>query len=243
MFEKSQRFYDIIYSFKDYESEARRVHELIQQYAPGARTLLDVACGTGQHLQFLRENYEVEGLDLDPELLLLARQRVPGVALHKADMIEFDLGRQFDVVTCLFSSIGYVRSEENLRRAIATMARHLAPGGVFLVEPWFTPDAYQAPHVAANFVDEPDLKIARVARDLGRKPEGISLIEFQYLVGTAQEISHFTEHHELGLFTEEQHRDAFALAGLEVHHDPEGLMGRGLYITQRGPAAVPPTLS
>lgn len=61
MFERSVRFYDALYSWKDYEGEAARLHELIQQLRPGARTLLDVACGTGKHLEHLRAHYEAEG--------------------------------------------------------------------------------------------------------------------------------------------------------------------------------------
>ena len=130
MFTKSARFYDAVYSFKDYAAEAAKVDALIKERNPRARTLLDVACGTGMHLEHLRGRYDAEGLDLDPELLAIARERLPGIRLHEADMIEFDLARLFDAVTCLFSSIGYARTVKNLNRAVAAMALHLEPGGV-----------------------------------------------------------------------------------------------------------------
>jgi SAM-dependent methyltransferase len=92
--------------------------------------LLDVACGTGRHLEYLRERYDVEGLDISLELLAIARQRLPGIRLHHGDMTAFDLGKTFDLVTCLFSAIGYVKTLENLRRAVGCMARHLKAGGL-----------------------------------------------------------------------------------------------------------------
>jgi hypothetical protein len=58
----------------------------------------------------------------------------------------------------------------------------------------------------------------------------ISILEFQYLIGTSKGIEHSSELHELGLFTHKEYMDAFREAGLAVIHDPKGLDGRGLYI-------------
>lgn len=66
MFSKSARFYDAIYSFKDYPAEADLVTRYVRDAAPDASTLLDVACGTGLHMEHLRRNFIVEGVDLDP---------------------------------------------------------------------------------------------------------------------------------------------------------------------------------
>jgi SAM-dependent methyltransferase len=231
VFRQSARYYDALYSWKDYAGEAEPVHELVQARKPGAATLLDVACGTGAHLAELRRWYRCEGLDLDPELLAVARERLPDLPLHQADMRDFDLGRRFDAVTCLFSSIGYLLTVDALEAAVAAMARHLEPGGVLVVEPWLSPEAVTVPHVGAVFVDEPELKIARV--NTIEVDGRMSSFDFHYVVGTPAGVEHFVEHHELALFTHEEQLAAFRAAGLEVEHDEEGLMGRGLYIGLR----------
>jgi dTDP-3-amino-3,4,6-trideoxy-alpha-D-glucopyranose N,N-dimethyltransferase len=229
VFTRSAALYDPLYAtFKDYSREAERLRELIAERAPEARTLLDVACGTGKHLELLRPHFEVVGLDLDPELLAIARERVPEVELHEEDMTDFDLGRRFDVVTCLFSSIGYVLTRERLHEAVAVMARHLEPGGVLFVEPWLRPDAWQEGHISMLVVDEPQRKIVRVSRPIRRGD--VSVVEFDYLVGTPERVTHFVERHELGLFSDGDYRSAFEAAGLTVDYDAEGLMGRGLYM-------------
>jgi SAM-dependent methyltransferase len=230
MFTNSAHIYDAVYSFKDYEAESARVHELIEERLPGAATLLDVACGTGKHLEQLRAWYDVSGLDLDPQLLEIAKDRLGDVDLHQGDMTGFSLGRRFDVITCLFSSIGYVGTVERLGGAIAAMAAHLDPGGLLIVEPWLTPDVWvvDRPHLLS--VDEPDLKIARMTMS-GREGR-LAIMSFEYLVGTPAGIETFSERHEAALFTDEEYREAFAAAGFVVEHDPEGLIGRGLYIAQ-----------
>jgi SAM-dependent methyltransferase len=231
VFTRSADIYDAVYSFKDYPAEAEHVHELIQARTPGASTLLDVACGTGKHLEQLARWYDVEGLDVNDEFVAIARDRLGGRArIHLADMTSFDLGRSFDAVTCLFSSIGYVLTEERLDAALAAMARHLKPGGTLILEPWIAPDNWIVgrPHLLT--VDEPELKIARAAVS-GREGE-LAILEFDYLVATPEGTRHFSERHEAALFTDEQYRHAFERAGLSVELDDHGLTGRGLYLSR-----------
>lgn len=222
---------DAIYSFKDYVAESETVRGLIEARRPGARTLLDVACGTGKHLEHLRENFEVQGLDLSADQLEVARERLPGVPLHEGDVADFDLGRRFDAVTCLFSAIGSVRTLERMRAAVAAMAMHLEPGGVVILEPWVKPEDWREDTLHALWVDEPELKIARV--NTSERVGDLAVMDMHHLVGTPEGVEHFVERLELSLFTHEQYLDAFSAAGLEVEHDPEGLIGRGLYIGVR----------
>jgi SAM-dependent methyltransferase len=231
MFSKSAAIYDALYSWKDYEAEAAKIREVVSERVPEASTLLDVACGTGVHLQLLREWYAVEGVDVEPSLLAVAKARLPGVPLHLGDMRTFNLGRQFDVVTCLFSSIGYMLAPEDQLQAIANMTGHLAPGGVMLIEPWLSPEKFDPNHQPHPLVAEADgLSIVRMndSRVEGR----LSIMRFHYLVGRPGKIDHFVEEHTLGLFTDDEYRATFAAAGLDAELDGEGLMGRGLWIAR-----------
>lgn len=237
MFSKSAEFYDALYSWKDYEAEAGKICAILSSHASDASTLLDVACGTGTHLELLREWYAVEGVDVEPTLLAVAKERLPGVPLHLGDMRTFNLGRQFDVVTCLFSSIGYMLAPEDQLQAIANMAGHLAPDGVMLVEPWLSPDKFDPNHLPRPLVAETEgMSIVRM-NDL--RVEGrLSIMRFHYLVGRPGKIDHFVEEHTLGLFTDEEYGATFAAAGLEAELDEEGLMGRGLWIARHERSAA-----
>jgi hypothetical protein len=147
-------------------------------------------------------------------------------------MTSFHLGRRFDAVTCLFSSIGYTLTEAKLHEAIETMARHLEPGGVLIVEPWLGPSDWIHGHLHLLTVDDPDVKIARAT--VAEREAATSIMDFHYLVATRAGVERFTEHHRLGLFTREQYSGAFEAAGLDVVHDEEGLIGRGLYVGVSG---------
>lgn len=232
MYSKSAAYYDAIYDKKEYEREAQLIHKVIWEHRRSAgNLLLDVACGTGRHLEYLRQYYNVRGLDIDKNLLAQAYERCPGVEFYEADMVTFDLGMRMDVIICLFSAIGYVKTLPRLEQTLRTMQRHTKPGGVVIVEPWFAPETWRPGTVHATFVDQPQLKLARMT--VSRLQGTTSVNEFHFLVATPDGIKHFTERHELGLFTHQEYLRAFHQAGLNVHHDPDGLTGRGLYIGAR----------
>jgi len=234
VYDRGARYYDAIYGYKDYAAEAAYVDDLIRRHGRGRRrALLDVACGTGKHLEQLRRRYACEGLDLSAEMLAIARERLPGLPLHQADMAAFDLGRRFDAVVCLFSAIGYMTSLRRLRRAVRTMARHLEPGGVLIVEPWLGPESWRVGYVHARFVDEPELKLARMG--VSARRGRLTPLDEHYLVATSAGVEHFRHRHTLALYSDAEYRGAFQAAGLETLRD-EGLPTekRGLYVGVRG---------
>ena len=232
MYTRLAELYDVIYAKKDYAGEARMLHGVIDRCARTPRverrTLLDVACGTGVHLSHLREWYDVEGIELSPWMLNVARGRLPDAPLHQYDMRHFDLGRRFDAVTCLFSAIGYARTVSELRRAIATMARHVLPGGLVIVEPWLTPDRFIDGRRHVVLAEGNGLEIARVV--VCRRAGDASVLEMHHMVASESGVERFFERHEMQLFTHEQYLAAFTAAGLVVVFDAEGLTGRGLYV-------------
>jgi SAM-dependent methyltransferase len=228
LFDKSARFYDALYHFKDYNEATAKLDQAIKRFAPNARSILDTACGTGKHIQLLMNKYECEGLDVNQELLDIAEERCPGVRFICADMTDFDAGRRYDVVTCLFSSIAYVRTKENLFKAVKNMSEHLDTGGLLIIEPWFSKETFWTDRVTANHYDTKDLKITWMYTS--KIEHGFSVLEIHYLTGTPHGVSHFTEKHVLGLFSDEEYRQAFEEAGLQVYYDKDGLFGRGMYI-------------
>src|SRR5436305_7179982 len=227
---ESAEIYDAMYlAKKDYVKEAERVHSIIQEHKrTDGNDLLDVACGTGLHAEVLRRWYTIEGLDLSESQLVIARKRLPDVTFYHADMTNFDTGKQYDIITCLFSAIGELLEIEQVGSAISTMAKHLKPGGVLIVEPWLRPEQFREGRIWSDFVDEPDLKIARMTT-VERHGKIVDLY-MHHMVGRPGKIEEFVEHHQEAMHSVDEYLNAFKLAGLVVTYDEEGLIGRGLFI-------------
>lgn len=233
MFTKTAAFYDLVYHWKDYPAESGKLVAFIRQHQRSSgNTLLDVGCGTGKHLEHLRAHYACEGLDLDPELLKVARQRLPDLPLHQGDMLDFDLGRSFDLVTCLFGSVAYMQSVERYQAAVANMARHVAPGGLLIVEPFIFREDFTPGKITVQTGEAPGLAIARMTSS--RVENGTAYFVFNYLVGTSEGVQHLDESHVLGVFTRQDYADALEAHCAQVIYDDEGIMGRGLFVGVKG---------
>jgi SAM-dependent methyltransferase len=147
--------------------KVERVLELVARHNPGAQTLLELGCGTGTILAGLGRFDALTGIDRSPEMLAIAREKVPHARLIEGDISDFRLGEHFDVVICVFDTLNHLPRFELWRALFARVGEHLAPGGVFIFDvntaskirglaghgPWF----WQADDVTvAMNVDPPD---------------------------------------------------------------------------------------
>lgn len=235
------RRYDAIYStFKDYPKEAGAIATLLRREHPACHSILDVGCGTGKHLELLvrAHRFEVDGLDLEPSFLDMARSRSEASRFFCADMAEFQLPHRYDAILCLFSSIGYMRTPARLRRALACFRDHVAADGVILIEPWFQPGVLDPTRETRQVAELEDARIERLSRL--ELVGNVSRIHFDYSIEDEDGRRVVHEVHDLGLFTEEEMRSAFASVGLKVKYDAHGIDGRGLYIARLAGAPSAP---
>lgn len=125
-------YYDLMCCDINYLAQSNCVQRLHQLFGNGGKRHLDLACGTGPHIQhFLAAGYQCSGLDLNLPMLELARQRCPDACFMLENMCHFTLPQPVDLITCFLYSIHYTGQLAALKQCIASVFAALNTGGVF----------------------------------------------------------------------------------------------------------------
>jgi SAM-dependent methyltransferase len=196
--------------------------------------VLDLCCGQGRHaVELAKHGCTVTALDLSEEYLALANQAAgeAGVALEtvRADMREIPFSDRFDAVINMFSSFGYLESEEEDARVLAAIRRALRSGGVALL------DLLNRDWVVANYETE----------DSHADPDGTVYLEHRRLdLETSRNHVSFTvvapdgsrrevDGHHIRLYTLREVRGMLDAAGLVYEGAHGGYEGEAYGIDTR----------
>lgn len=133
--------YDALMGNVDYKSIADIYDKLIKEHSLiEPKTLLDVACGTG-NLTFLLNDmgYDITAVDISEEMLMKAFEKkmqlqADDVLLLCQDMTEIDLNDTVDAAVCSLDGINHLTCEEDLLRAFQRISLFLNKGGVFVFD-------------------------------------------------------------------------------------------------------------
>lgn len=235
MYTRSAAYYDLIYrDLKDYRAESSKIQALLTRLDPKPTRLLDIGCGTGEHAKRLSRDhgYSVDGVDIQPDFIEIARGKLPNSRFEVGDMRGFDLGRRYDAILCLFSSIGYVENADGLGKALTCFARHLVPGGWLVCEPWITPDIWRAGQVDSVSAVDPTSGETIVRTRIGETDGNVSVLKIDYEIHADAGLTQFSEVHRLGLFEEEEMRTALLKARFEPRILKMGEQVQSLIVAQ-----------
>ena len=139
IFDWIAEYYDVLHDDVDYAAECAILERVFSRFLQnGPSSILDLGCGTASHALVLSKwGYRVTGIDSSAGMLRVARRKARGrsnLALVRADMLSFDLGRTFDAAICMDGAFTHLLTEADLLRHFRTVRRHLGPEGVYAFE-------------------------------------------------------------------------------------------------------------
>ncbi len=145
IYQKYGMWYDLIYSWRNYDAEADAIRSYVRKYAcRPIRRILDLACGTGTLTAKLADEYAVTGIDASPCMIKSAWEKYGDRAhfiLGDFMRIPFRAGIKFDAVFCLFNGFGYILTDEAIARFLAGIKRVIADRGMLVLDFWHNTEA------------------------------------------------------------------------------------------------------
>jgi SAM-dependent methyltransferase len=228
MFRESARYYDSIYADKNYAAEVDYVDRLIQRFAPGARSVLDLGCGTGRHaFEFAERGYTVLGVDRSSNMLKRAQEQKAQFAPHLRDRLAFEhddirrfrLARRFDCVLALFHVVSYQNSNEDVLATFSTAKTHIREDGVFVFDCWYGPGVLIDPPVArVKRLQQGARRLLRIAEPTMHINANLVDVQYRFVVegGPPEQSSEFHETHTMRYFFWPELALALQMTGFEL---------------------------
>lgn len=232
VFADYSRYYNLLYADKDYIGESDYVAHLIERYAPNARNLLDLGCGTGRHAALLAaKGFDVHGVDMSEAMLTMAASIKSDAKLSfsSGDLRSVRLDRKFDVVTSLFHVFCYQTSNNDLQSSFLTAYEHLHDGGILIFDCWYGPAVLtDRPAVRIKRCMDDGLFITRLAEP--RMHANKNMVDVNYEVFIQDRVSEVTsvlrETHQMRYLFQPEIHQFISTAGFEMLATEEWMSGR-----------------
>ena len=134
-YKKFSYYFDEVVSSLDYDLWL----EFIEPYLKNGDTILDLACGSGTLLTMLKlKGYDCEGLDLSSDIIDIANEKAKinhlRIPYYVEDMTDFNLNKQYDMITCFFDSVNFLKTKEDIDNMFTCVKKHLKKDGLFIFD-------------------------------------------------------------------------------------------------------------
>ncbi len=131
--------YDKVMESMDYDKWYLFIKKIFEEIEFKGTDIMDMGCGTGEILLRLKkEGYKPLGIDISPEMLLVAKEKFDklkeDIPLVNQDMLELRLPVEVDAVISLFDTMNYITDYRKLNKVFANINMHLPIGGYFIFD-------------------------------------------------------------------------------------------------------------
>ena len=132
--------YEAACAYRDVPGEVSALLRWSEKHSNhGHHSVLELAAGPAEHSRELaRRGLDATTVDLSPAMCARARElaAADNIALTvvQADMRDFSIPRQFDLAITMLNSLCHLLTLDDLLRHLACLARHVTPGGLYIIE-------------------------------------------------------------------------------------------------------------
>lgn len=234
VFQEYSKFYDLIYSEKDYEKESSFVLSLLRERNPKVQTLFDLGCGTGKHdSYFLKEGLEVWGVDQSVKMLEIARNKHPENKNNfiQGDVTSIELVKKFDAVISLFHVLSYQTNDQAMLSFFKTVEYHLENHGIAIIDFWYGPGVlHLKPEKREKTFTNNEFEITRISTPTELKEQNLVDIELKVDVfdKKSQKRSQTIENHLMRYFFVDEIQRVLANTNLKIIETKEWLSRKEL---------------
>lgn len=131
--------YDELMNDIDYKSWYDYIKEIFKKYNKKPKTILEMACGTGNLTEyFCEDGYNITAFDISEDMLSITYNKLDkfkNLSILKQDMVNLNLGsKKFDIIICACDSMNYITREEDLKKVFENAYKCLNDGGLFIFD-------------------------------------------------------------------------------------------------------------
>lgn len=193
------KYYDLFYQKKDYKKEVNFLENFINE----KDVILDVGCGTGVHASILGEKHEIDGLDLNKEMLKIAKKRINGT-LYNQDILDININKKYDVIISMFAVINHLNNTDELVKAFQNLKDLLKPNGVIIID-------LHNPQASGSKIDKYD----GLERTMTWNYDNIKRIEYSDITFKINDVI-YHDQHVFKIFTINEMKECAKKVGLSV---------------------------
>lgn len=144
--------YDVMQYDVDYERWIEEIKNRVTNHNTSARTMLELACGTGTiGIGLSKKGFNVEALDISEDMLTVAQAKAyennVKMKFYHQDMVSFNTKKRYDAVFCMCDGMNYVLKSSDLSKVFENIYKHLNENGILIFD---ISSYYKLKHVVGN---------------------------------------------------------------------------------------------
>ncbi|MEH7111997.1 methyltransferase domain-containing protein [Neobacillus niacini] len=152
-YEQFAYLYDELMQDAPYDEWVRFVKEKLDKYQVDGKSLLDLACGTGElSVRFAKEGFSVTGVDLSADMLAVAQAKAQEEGLNipffEQDMANLEGHGEFDIIGIFCDSLNYLKSDLDVIHTFSCALEHLKDSGILFF------DVHSTYKISQLFIDQ-----------------------------------------------------------------------------------------